>query len=340
MGGKREVFMRLRRVAGALAAVGLLGASLVSTVGAQTAPSAVDDTATVPQGQSVIINVLANDSPAGVTIASVGTPSNGTAIIASGAVVYTPKQGFHGTDSFPYTITDGSATATATVTIAVTKVNRPPVAKPDSATTTPGTAVTINVLKNDKDPDGDTLAVVLVSQPSNGTAVLDAVTQKVTYTPNAGFEGTDSFTYFATDGEANSDVVTVTVTVKQKVSKPAHRDVKVLVACEAYAGPGNGVATLCEAYAGDQLPVFVRAKLGVLILRLVGPQDEVAAICARSDNPQQLTRLCETYQGGALPYRLQRALGHIIVAADASLSSSGAVPTETSNKPSKPWMKP
>lgn len=116
--------MRLRRLAGALAVAGALGASLVSTGGAQTAPDATDDTATVAEDQSVIINVLANDTPAGVTIASVGSPSKGIAVITAGTIVYTPKPNYHGTDTFLYTITDGTAMDTAAVTVTVTPGQR------------------------------------------------------------------------------------------------------------------------------------------------------------------------------------------------------------------------
>ena len=55
------------------------------------------------------------------------------------------------------------------------------------------------VLGNDADPDGDPLTAVLVSGPSHGTLTLNA-NGSFTYTPNANFNGTDSFTYRASDG--------------------------------------------------------------------------------------------------------------------------------------------
>ena len=94
--------------------------------------------------------------------------------------------------------------------------NTPPTANNDAASTDQEVAVTINVLANDTDPDGDTLRVASVTQGANGSVTNNGT--NVTYTPNSGFIGTDSFTYVATDGTANSNPATVTVTVNQVVS--------------------------------------------------------------------------------------------------------------------------
>lgn len=93
-------------------------------------PVAGNDTASCYRDSSVTIPVLDNDSdpdlgPSQLSIASVGTPKNGTAAIASGKVVYTPASGFSGTDSFTYTITDGSDSATGTVTVNVSSSTAP-----------------------------------------------------------------------------------------------------------------------------------------------------------------------------------------------------------------------
>jgi len=88
--------------------------------------------------------------------------------------------------------------------------NRAPVAASDSAATVRGQAVTVAVLANDTDPDGDALAVT-VTQPANGAAVVNP-DGTVTYTPAAGFTGTDTFTYTIDDGEFTSSAgVTVAV---------------------------------------------------------------------------------------------------------------------------------
>jgi len=121
-------------------------------------PVAVNDSATVTEGSSVTLDVLRNDtSNSGsnlLTISSVGSPSNGTALIVDGQIVYTPNAGFVGTDSFVYTITDSNGeTATATATIVVeAAVN--PVAENDSFTTSQGTAIPLSLLDNDTSNSG------------------------------------------------------------------------------------------------------------------------------------------------------------------------------------------
>ncbi|MQC17078.1 MAG: tandem-95 repeat protein [Chloroflexi bacterium] len=342
----RRVSMRIRRLTAGLIVVGVAAASLISTANAQTAPVAVGDTASVSEDQSVIINVLANDTPGGVTVSSVSAASHGTAIIASGVIVYTPKENFHGTDSFTYTITDGSATAMAIVTVTVLSVNDAPVARSDKAITS-GAAVEIDVLKNEKDVDGDALSVVVATQPANGTAVLNTTTQKVTYTPTAEFTGTNTFTYYATDGQLNSETVTVTVKVKAETDgETGGREAKVLAACEAYSGPVNGVHTLCGLYVGNDLPVWARANLGKIILRHAAPasSEGVAEICARSDNGAQVERLCGAYESGWLPFGLQKKVGQMILTAatssQATVGVSEVVNIQAEAKKDKPGLKP
>ncbi len=92
-------------------------------------------------------------------------------------------------------------------------VNDPPVAEDDAATTDEDTPVTIAVLTNDSDPDGDPLTVTGASDPAHGTAQVNP-DGTITYTPAAGFHGTDFFTYTVEDNEgAVSNVATVTITV-------------------------------------------------------------------------------------------------------------------------------
>jgi dipeptidyl aminopeptidase/acylaminoacyl peptidase len=91
----------------------------------------------------------------------------------------------------------------------------PPTAVSDSYDTDEDTTLTVaapGVLQNDTDADGDTLTAALVSGPSNGTLMLNA-DGSFTYTPTANYNGTDRFTYKANDGQADSNVATVTITV-------------------------------------------------------------------------------------------------------------------------------
>jgi VCBS repeat-containing protein len=88
--------------------------------------------------------------------------------------------------------------------------NNAPIANPDTATTGVGTPVTIDVLANDVDPDGDALTVTSVTTPTNGSASVNP-DGTISYTPDAGFTGTDRFDYTVSDG--NGGVITSTVTV-------------------------------------------------------------------------------------------------------------------------------
>jgi VCBS repeat-containing protein len=90
--------------------------------------------------------------------------------------------------------------------------NTAPVASDDSYTTNEDTLLTGSVLSNDSDVDSTPLTAVKVSDPAHGDLTLNS-DGSFTYTPNANFFGTDSFTYKANDGIDDSDVATVTITV-------------------------------------------------------------------------------------------------------------------------------
>jgi predicted phosphodiesterase len=181
-------------------------------------PVANDDTATTYEDTSVLVEVLTNDTDFDddtLTVESVTQGSNGTVVNNAGnTVTYNPNTNFYGTDAFTYTVSDGKGGSdTATVNVTINAVNDDPVANDDSATTPQDTPVTIDVLANDTDPDtNDTLTVDLATQPSNGAINVNP-DSTVTYTPNAGFYGTDAFTYTVSDGQGGSDTATVNITV-------------------------------------------------------------------------------------------------------------------------------
>ena len=97
--------------------------------------------------------------------------------------------------------------------------NAPPLAVDDAAQTAEDTPVTIAVLANDSDPDGDTLTVAGVSEPAHGTAVLTE-TGAVRYTPEPNFNGTDGFTYVVGDGSGLTAQAAVEVTVRPVDAPP------------------------------------------------------------------------------------------------------------------------
>ena len=182
------------------------------------APDAVDDSVTTNTDTQIIIDVLSNDTDVDLDIldvTNVSTASKGTvAIIADETVTYTPNNGETGIDSFTYDINDGNGgTDSATVTVTIDSIgNDPPNAVDDTATTDEDVVGVINVLSNDTDVELDPLNVTGASNPPNGTAVVNG-DNTITYTPDANFNGQDSFTYDISDGNGGTDSATVIVTV-------------------------------------------------------------------------------------------------------------------------------
>jgi hypothetical protein len=200
-----------------------IASTLVVTV-CNHPPIVKDDAATTTKNTSVVINVLANDRDTDgdpMTVTATTTPAHGTAsILSDNTIRYTPASGFLGTDGFLYTVSDGrGGSATAHVAVTVTPPpNRPPTAVADSATTTKNTSVSIPVLANDSDPDGDPLRVTSVTPPGHGSATINT-DNTVKYSPASGFTGTDGFNYSISDGRGGSATAHVTVTVTTAPNK-------------------------------------------------------------------------------------------------------------------------
>ncbi|RAK37838.1 putative repeat protein (TIGR01451 family) [Actinoplanes lutulentus] len=178
-------------------------------------PVARPDAVTVRAGIAYVIDVLANDDddPNGdpLTVTVTSPPAHGTATVGPGRkITYTPGAGYSGSDSFGYTLSDGIGSSGAAVTIGV--VNSPPVARADSITTDTDTAVIIDPLANDDDPNLDALTLAGTTAATHGTLVHNA-DDTLTYTPAAGFYGTDAIGYTIEDpaGSASSAIITITV---------------------------------------------------------------------------------------------------------------------------------
>ncbi|MCS0449573.1 tandem-95 repeat protein [Vibrio diabolicus] len=174
------------------------------------------DSADVVEDTPTIINVLGNDTFEGddkvVSLDTNNGPANGTVSInPDGSVTYTPNDNYHGTDSFTYIVTSGGVSESTTVNVDVTPVNDAPVAKDDIATTQEDTAVTIDVLTNDNDVDGDKLSIESASVPKE-QGTVEVVDGKLVFTPAENFNGDAEITYIVTDGQL-ADEAKVTVTV-------------------------------------------------------------------------------------------------------------------------------
>ncbi|MEK2126958.1 tandem-95 repeat protein [Vibrio parahaemolyticus] len=194
------------------------GESVSQTVNFTVAPVAdiVADKATVVEDTPTIIKVLGNDTFEGtdkvVSLDTNNGPANGTVSVnPDGSVTYTPNDNYHGADSFTYIVTSGGVSESTTVNVDVTPVNDAPVAKDDIATTQEDTAVTIDVLPNDSDVDGDKLSIQSATVPE-AQGKVEIVDGKLVFTPAENFNGHAEITYTVTDGEL-TDEAKVTVTV-------------------------------------------------------------------------------------------------------------------------------
>ena len=175
---------------------------------AEAAPIAGAVNATAAYGSSANLITLALSGGPATSVSVASPPANGTATANGTSIVYTPSPTFIGTDSFTYTATGpGGTSAPATVTIAVSPPP-PPVATNVSVTTAYQTARALDLAGS---VTGVSTSVAIATSPTRGTATLAGTT--VTYTPAAGFIGTDTFTFTATGPGGTSAPATVTVIV-------------------------------------------------------------------------------------------------------------------------------
>lgn len=236
-------------------------------------PEPKDDTATTRERRPVVVNVLNNDTdpngdvlvvdsvdalPADVGIASV--------IGGGTAVQFTPALGRTSTASFRYTVDDGrggSARATLTVSIHPRDVNGAPVANADEASVEVGRSVTANVLANDRDPDGDALALTNATAPQGS----------VQFNP----DGTVVFT--APGAEAASVVVTYQITDELGLTSAALGQLTVSVLPRANVKP---VAN------NDHVTTLVREPVTVNVLTNDSDVNGDPLVLVHVDHPPDL----------------------------------------------------
>ncbi len=204
---------------------GQTGCSTLDADTTNTPPFAAYDATTTPNGTAVVVDLIANDTDAEgnidpSSIAIVRVPGQGNVVVnGDGTVTYTPNPGPDTTDTFNYTVSDtgGLTSNVATVQVQTTGGNNNiPTAVYDAASTGFETPVSISLLDNDFDVDGDALvpsSVIIERNPHAGTVtVVDGV---ATYTPNPLASGrTDTFTYSVADARGGrSNIATVEVNV-------------------------------------------------------------------------------------------------------------------------------
>lgn len=193
-------------------------------------PQALSDVYEMSEDQVLVVGyeagVLANDTDPeleSLTAVLMESPQHGTLVMnPDGSFTYTPDANYIGTDVFIYQATDGQGYGlAASVAITVLPENDAPTGADDSYTTPAGTTLTVttSVLANDSDTDGDALSATLVLGPEHGALVLN-LDGTFVYTPDAGFEGTDSFQYLISDGSTTSNPVTATIVVEHVNTPP------------------------------------------------------------------------------------------------------------------------
>ena len=198
----------------------------ITDKGPQKLPVANPDTYTVPKNGSITLTkangVLANDTDADsayIAVTGYTQASNGSLTgfkNLDGTWTYTPKVGFIGTDSFTYLVTDSEGNASGYTTVTFTVKTIPPVAVNDLVQVAKDTPLVIpfaSLTANDTDVDSS-FAITNVLPYTSNTVVLDWAAKTLTYTPKAGWTGTDSIIYRVGDPDGNySNWATVTVQV-------------------------------------------------------------------------------------------------------------------------------
>ncbi|WP_207682637.1 Ig-like domain-containing protein [Desulfonema magnum] len=209
---------------------------------------AQNDPPEIAQGDSVTVTMDENSSPTALSLSlnasdpdddiltwSIGTDAENGAATASGTgdsqeISYVPDSGYNGTDSFVVQVSDGELTDSVTVNVIIGNgqviiTNAPPeIAEGNAVTVTmdeDGYPTRFSLTLNAADPDQDFLTWNISSVPLNGVAEASGTgnSQAVSYTPKAGYNGTDNFVVQVSDGEL-TDSITVNVSIQAQNDLP------------------------------------------------------------------------------------------------------------------------
>ena len=187
----------------------------VTVVEVNMAPNPVNDSLTTPEDVPLILDVsdlISNDSDPDddmLIVTGVTTPINGLVAIDGSTITFTPNANFEGNASFEYVVSDGFLTDVGLVTVNVTPVNDAPVADPQSVTTAEDES--ISIVLGGFDVDDTVLSFVVLDPPTKG--ILFGTAPNLTYTPNNDANGPDSFTFKINDGELDSNIATISISI-------------------------------------------------------------------------------------------------------------------------------
>ncbi|MBL9037191.1 MAG: tandem-95 repeat protein, partial [Archangium sp.] len=182
------------------------------------APVANAQSLTTDEDTAATITLAGSDTEGdALTFTVVAQPQHGTLTGTAPNLSYTPATGYHGADSFSFQVNDGSTdSVAAVVSLTVSSVNDVPVADAQSVALDEDVAKAITLAGSDL--DADALTFTVVAQPQHGS--LSGSGANLTYTPAANFHGADAFTFKANDGQADSNVATVSLSVASMNDAP------------------------------------------------------------------------------------------------------------------------
>lgn len=200
---------------------------IVLTVNAvNDAPVTSDQQLLTDENTALQGTIIATDVDGDQLVYSLASaPANGTLVLnaTTGAFVYTPHTNYSGSDSFVVTVFDGKGgTTTSTISIGVNPVNDAPTATNQSLTTDEDTPLNGAIVASDV--DGDTLTYSVTTTAANGTVTIDSATGQFTYTPNANYNGNDSFVVTVSDGKGGTTTSTISIGVTPVNDNPVAND--------------------------------------------------------------------------------------------------------------------
>lgn len=183
----------------------------INVAGVNDAPVADGQTVATNEDNAVAVTLTGSDVDGdSLTFSIVTDPTSGTLSGTLPNLTYTPNANSNGSDTFVFKANDGTVdSAPVTVTINVAPVNDAPTVNSQTVEGTEDTPVSITLVANDI--EGSSLTYEIVGGPGSGT--LSGTAPNLTYTPNANFFGSDSFTVRVNDGELNSTNATVVINV-------------------------------------------------------------------------------------------------------------------------------
>ena len=263
----------------------------INLIAVNAGPTAVDDTASVGENDTVNLDVIANDTDPdldnlivseieGTSVDLGDSVDVGDAVVTlenNGTLTVAPDTDFVGDVTFSYTVSDGILDDEGSVSVTVNAVNEAPTANDDTDTTLEDSPVTLDVVANDTDPENDDLNVTAINGASIsagqtvdvGNATVRLLPNgRLTVTPDAEFSGDVTFAYTVSDGEL-TDQGSATVTVNAVNDAPEAADNSATVDEDSSVNvavlnndsdPENDDLTVTEI---DGTPIVVGETVGV-----------------------------------------------------------------------------